>query len=104
MGYDDFSTFSRGRFHISDLTNAERAVFSGAGRVSGAVINGGAAAEIVIFRGTADTPEYMRVNVPIAGCIVVPIGWFAESGLEVITASAAGDVDITIFYTKLSSA
>lgn len=88
---------------VTSLTNTAQSILTGAGRVNGVVINGGAAAEVVIFRATADTPEYFRYQIPIGASVFLPIRFFAEAGLEVITADAAGDVQVTVFFMKLSS-
>jgi len=92
------SVGKKARFNAADLADTAQAVFSNGRWVVGVSITGGAAAEIVIFRATADTPEYRRVNVGIAGFATIDFPWFAEAGLEVLTASAAGDVNITIDY------
>lgn len=89
---------SKARFAIDDLSNTATTVFTAGRWVTGVTVSGGAAAEIVIFRATADTPEYRRVPVGIAGFATFEFPWFAEGGLEVLTASAAGDVGVTIDY------
>ena len=86
--------------NIESLTNSAQTVFAAGAkvRIGHIVCAGGAAAEIVIFRAIADTPVYMQVNVPIGDTVVVP-GWVVGTGgLEVITASAAGDVNVAVFY------
>jgi len=92
------TTTGKARWNAADLSDTAQAVFEGGRWVTGVVVNGCAAAEIVILRATADTPEYMRISVAIAGFVAVPFRWFAEGGLEAITASAAGDVNITVVY------
>jgi hypothetical protein len=92
-----------GLFAIADLSNAAREVVASpnAIHVHGVVISGGAAAEQVIFRSQADgSTVYMTVDVPILTTVVIPFAWIAALGLEVITASAAGDVKVTIAYHK----
>jgi len=96
------------RVTITALTNVAQQVFAPSGisgdlgkvLVLGFVINGGAAAEQVIFRADDNTPEYFRVNVGAGGFQphTEPFEIPAIEGLELITASAAGDVEVTVFY------
>jgi hypothetical protein len=96
------------RVTVTALTNVAQAIFAASGvtddlgskLILGFLINGGAAAEVVIFRATDDTPEYFRVNVAAAGFAYhdQPFEISAAEGLELITASAAGDVEVTVFY------
>jgi len=96
------------RVTVTALTNVAQQVFAASGitgdlgkvLVLGFIINGGAAAEQVIFRATDDTPEYFRVNVAAGGVQIHsdPFEVPAIEGLELITASAAGDVEVTVFY------
>ena len=95
--------FPRGRSQITSLTTTAQSVFTGPNRVAGVVINGGAAAEIVIFRANDDSPEYFRYHIAANTSAFLPVSFFAEDGLEVITASAAGDVTVTVFYFEPSS-
>jgi hypothetical protein len=97
------SVIPKGRFAINDLTNAAREVVANASaiQVAGVVIGGGAANEVVIFRSQADgSTVYMTVPVLAGDSKVIPFPWEAPLGLEVITASAAGDVSVTIFYHR----
>ena len=87
-------------FYEAALSNTAVPVFTDGRWVQNIIIEGGAAAEIVIFRAIADTPVWFRVPVGIAGSVVLTFsgrGLFLP-GLEVITASAAGDVGVAIFY------
>lgn len=96
------------RVTITALTNVAQTVFAASGLspdfgkvlILGFVINGGAAAEQVIFRAVDNAPEYFRVNVGAAGFQAheEPFEIPADEGLELITASLAGDVEVTIFY------
>jgi hypothetical protein len=94
------------RVTIAALTNTAQAVFTsvasalGQQVILGFLINGGAAAEVVIFRATDDSPEYFRVNIGAGGFALheQPFCIAMSEGLEVITASAAGDVEVTVFY------
>lgn len=91
---------NKNHFYAADLSNTAVPVFTDGRYVQNIVISGGAAAEIVIFRAIADTPVWFQVPVGIAGSVVLSFsgnGLFL-AGLEVLTASAAGDVSIAIFY------
>ena len=103
MAFNDFSEFPRGRTQVTSLTNTAQSVFTGPGRVSGVVINGGANPEIVIFRANDDSPEYFRFDIAATSSVYIPVRFFAEEGLEVLTATAAGDVTVTVFYFEPSS-
>ena len=104
MAYDDFSQHPRGRTSITDLSDTAQTIFTGPGRVEGIHIFGGSAAEIVIFRAVDDSPEYFRHDIGAApSSVYLPMSFFAEDGLEVITASAAGAVRVTVFYWLPSS-
>lgn len=85
---------------ISSLTTTAQAVVAAGSSKAFAYVTiaGGAADEIVIFRAVDNTPEYFRVAVP-AGSTVVHPGFETDpdEGLEVVTASAAGDVTVAFF-------
>jgi len=98
MAATQVTTVGKARWNTDDLTSAAQAVFSNGRWVTGVTIRGGAAAEVVILRASADTPPYMEIPVGIAGHAKVEYPWFAEAGLEALTATAAGDVNITITY------
>lgn len=106
MGHNDSSTYPGAVYSKVNLTDTLDVVSAINVRVAWGVLIGGAAAEIVIFRRASAGAEYFRQNVP-AGA-VVPIGGFrckadanSKLGLEVITASAAGDVGVTLGYEEL---
>lgn len=61
---------------------------------------GGAAAEVVEFRATADTPIYFAVPVGIAAHVNVELDVYLADGLEILTRTAAGDVEVSIFYVQ----
>lgn len=92
--------YPKGRFNVTDLDTTPQEVFTGGRGVSGIRIIGGAAAEIVIFRAVDNSPEYFRINVGIGEQYVDDLPWYAEEGLEVLTASGAGDVSVTVHYFK----
>ena len=92
----------RGIFQTLNLSNVAQAVFTGGRRVAGFFIVGGAAAEIVIFRKIDDT-EYFRIPVAIGALVDLSKSeFYANGGLELITASAAGDVQVVVFYDNAS--
>ncbi|MGH7894862.1 MAG: hypothetical protein ACREQL_09345 [Candidatus Binatia bacterium] len=95
---------------ITALTDTAQTVFAAvAGSTAGTDISvihlsGGAAAEIVIFRAVDDSPEYFRVKLAILEDKWLifpsdrPLRIAKSEGLEVITASAAADVDVQCFF------
>jgi hypothetical protein len=94
----EHNEFVRGVFNANDLTNSAQAVFSGGRGVKGVNIQGVGNAATVIFRGTGAGAEYMRITVGIGSRQEFRVPFYAANGLEVLTASAAGDVNITVFY------
>ncbi len=102
MNDNEFLIYPRGRTVVTSLTNTAQSIFTGAWRVAGVVMTGGASAEVVIFRANDDSPEYFRYSLPAGTSVFLPVHFYAEDGLEVITATAAGDVTVTVFYVKLS--
>lgn len=99
---NDLFEFPKGHFRTAVLTNSAQDVALGAIRMVGFTVTGGAAAEIVIFRSADGATEYFRWNAAIGTSYHVPKRAYYALGLEVITASAAGDVQIEIDYFKLS--
>lgn len=98
-GYSDRGLYPRSVFSTAalDTTAQDVGTASVERRVAWGTITGGAAAEIVIFRDSAGSTEYFRQPVPIGA--VIPLGgFFAKDGLEVLTASAAGDVGLVLAY------
>jgi hypothetical protein len=90
----------RGIFNTVTLTNAAEAVAAQGTFISGWRATGGAAAQVIIFRRPSAGAEYFRANVPINGLVVSPPGGFyASGGLEVLTAGAAADVNLNVFYS-----
>jgi hypothetical protein len=98
---EDHFQFPRGLFQTLVLTNVAQDVGT-AGvpqRVKWIDITGGAAAEVIIFRSSDGATEYFRLNVGIAGTLHLDgFSFYAKSGLEILTADAAGDVKVTIAY------
>lgn len=94
----------------SSLTDTAQTLFAavagamGFQEVSVLHLVGGAAAEIVIFRAEDNLPEYFRVNLAaledkwIVFPTDRPLAFAKVEGLEVITASAAGDVTVEAYY------
>jgi hypothetical protein len=99
--YTDHTMFPRGIFTTNALTNVAQEVSATGIKICGIVLGGGAAAEEVILRDDNAGTERMRIKVPILTPVVVPFGYDAASGLEVITASAAGDVTCDVYYVSL---
>ncbi len=105
---------SNARVTVTSLTNTAQSIFAAtAGAtgnilVNGIIVNGGAAAEIVIFRAEDDSPEYFRISVPIGDTKYIefrtPLAISALDGMEALTASAAGDVEVTVFYWQPGAA
>lgn len=110
MGHNDSSSYPGSVYSKVDLTDTLDVVSAKNVKVAWGVITGGAAIEIVIFRRAGASvagDEYFRQRVPIGA--VVPIGGFrckpsaaGKIGLEVITASAAGDVSVTLGLEDLA--
>ena len=88
---------------IEDLTSTAQTVYATGTnhKIAWGIVAGGAAAEKVIFRAIDDGPEYFRVSVPINDTATF-FGFEVDTdeGLEVITESAAGDVDVSFFEVK----
>lgn len=88
---------------ITSLTTTAQTVFAASERhwFKGIHLLGGAADEIVIFRAVDNSPEFFRL--PIAAGVAAYYEIAGESGaegLEVVTASAAGDVTVAVFEVK----
>ncbi len=96
--------FLRGAFHTSALTNVAQEVSPANGTdhriyMGGFIAVGGAAAEIIIFQRPSGGAEYFRVDVPIGAVITADdFGFNFVDGLEVLTATAAADVGLTIRF------
>jgi hypothetical protein len=90
-----------GIFHTAVLTNASQTVGPAghAIKVRGFILQGGAAAEEVIFQNEANVEQF-RVKLAIGEKVVCEIPFEVQAGLEVLTASAAGDVLATVFFVK----
>lgn len=97
-------------YHKSDLSNTAQDVGE-AGKeqwVLGAMVFPGAADEIVIFRDSAGSVTHFRLPIPatvsstagesISTPVVLPFPVRCPGGLEVLTASAAGDIEIIVSY------
>ena len=101
MPFTNETEYPRGIFTTAALTNVAQDVGADGVnlKVSHLVATGGAAAEIIIFRNSAGTTEYFRLPIGIGETIVLPRGFETEEGgLEALTASAAGDVNLTVFF------
>lgn len=99
MPFTEQTEYPSGTFTTQALTTTPQTVFSGKAKVSHMVLQGGAAAEIVIFRAVDNSPELFRIKLAIGETVVIPRGFKVDSeGLEILTASAAGDVAVTIWY------
>lgn len=104
MPFNDHSQYPKGRFRDPDVSNTAVPVFTGPGRVAGIHLRGGAAAEIVIFRANDDSPVYFQHDIgQTPASVYIPVSFYAEEGLEVLTASAASGVEVTVFYYAASS-
>lgn len=101
MNDNEFFLFPRGRARITALSTAPFTIFTEAHRVRGIVLTTVTAAT-VIFRAIDDVPEYFRYTVPANTSVFLDIGFFAEEGLEILTAAASGNTDVTVFWVKLS--
>jgi hypothetical protein len=104
MPFQDHAEYPRGIFHTSTLTNVGQEVGPGdasAIKVSHIVIeSGGVGDDVIIFRNSFATAEYFRVRLAAQSTFVDARGFYAPDGLEVLTAIAAGDVYLTIFYVE----
>jgi hypothetical protein len=96
-----FGQARRGGTSAAELTNKAQVLLVPAPTrtLTYCVIQGGAAAEQVIFRGVGGSPTYATVNIA-AGAVVgrslqaaIPAG-----GLEVLTSDPAGDVTVECTY------
>lgn len=98
---DDHFEFPRGIFNTLTLTNAAEDVGTASvpQRICWVRIYGGAAAEVVIFRSSDAATEYFRISVAITTQVWLPnMKFYCSGGLEVITLTAAGDVEVQIGY------
>jgi hypothetical protein len=95
MSYSDQSTFPKGSYSNTALSNVAAVVSSTQVKATAIVFGGGAAAEEVIFRRPGAGTEYFRIKVPITAAFFIP-GFDFEDGLEILTADAAGDVAVFI--------
>jgi hypothetical protein len=101
MPYQDHAEYPRGVFHTAVLTNVAQDVGTSgqAVKVSHYLIrSGGGGNDVIIFRNSAGTSEYFRIDVPAQTSICDPRGFTADEGLEVLTLAAAGDVYLSVFY------
>lgn len=106
MGHSDSSSYPKGVYSNKVLSDTLAVVSTKNVKVAWVTLVGGAALEIVSLRRAAAGASYFDVLLPIGG--VVRLGGFACSadangkiGLELITASAAGDVGVYIGYEDL---
>jgi hypothetical protein len=107
MGYPSLSPLNK-QFRTTNLSNTAQEVFSATSGSFGGTdvdvihLRGGAAAEVVIFRAVDDSPEYFRVSLAIGEekwlLFPKPVRFASDQGLEVITADAAGDVTVELYY------
>lgn len=67
-------------------------------QIGGIRIVGGAAAEVVIFRRTGAGATYFTIPVGIGAYVESDIRWYADGGLEILTATVAGDVEVVIHF------
>lgn len=92
--------YPRGRFRTTDLDTTAQSVKTTPISVASFRIVGGAAQEIVIFRAADDSPVYFQVVVGAGAVVESTLPWYAEEGLELLTASLAGDVEVVIHYLE----
>ena len=88
-----------------EITNAPQVLLKAfpTRTVTFCIIQGGAAQEDVIFRGVGGTPVYATVTVNAGQLLARSLNAaIPAAGLEVVTASAAGDVTVECTY-KLGS-
>lgn len=94
--------FPKGSFFTTALTNVAQEIAPNlqAVYVTGGVVVGGAAIEVVRFQSQDAATIYFDVLVPINA--VIPLWSFrAERGLEVVTTSVAGDVGVALAYVTV---
>ena len=106
MSSIDLDDYPRGIFNtvVLNTTPIRVGTVDAEVKVKHVHLRGGAAAEIVIFQSEDGTQEYFRVSLSIDES--VDLGPFSirattsalAGGLEVKTASSAGDVEVTVFY------
>lgn len=98
LGFNDENQFPRNFFHTNTLGSGIQPIVSGAVRVHSFIFTAGAAGGTLILRGagTASGTEYDRIKVLVGDSKVVPVGFFAASGLEALTTTAGGDFSLTV--------
>jgi hypothetical protein len=102
--FQDHAEYPRAVFHTRTLSNAPVAIPATATppaeslKVSHVELRGGASTEVVIFEQLDGSAEYFRVSLSVNEVLVIDRGWEAFGGLRVQTATAAGDVWVTVFY------
>lgn len=100
MGYSDQSEYPKGRSRVVDLSDTAQTLLAAGRRwkVRNFVFTGGTAAEIVVLRAVDDSPVVLRVHVPAVTTLSIP-GWEVDGeGIEVLTESTAGDVEVAAFF------
>ncbi len=99
MPFSESTEYPAGIFHFATLSSIVKTVgvASEAVKVSHILLRGGASERLVTFQETGDT-DYFTVELATDERVVIPRGFLAKAGLEVLTDSATTDVEITVFY------
>ncbi len=99
MPFSDWTEYTRGRKRVTSLTDTAQELFpiTDLAKISHVIITSGSAQVTVIFRAIDDVEDF-RVKVPANETRILP-GWqVGKGGLEVITAAADGNTEVTAFY------
>ena len=99
MPFSDQTEYPRGIFSKIDLTNVAVDVGTPSEdkKISHYILQGGGSLETIIFRSSAGA-EFFRLQLQAAEVLIISRGFQAVGGLELLTLTAAGDVNVTIFY------
>ena len=100
QGYNDHTTFPRGRFFTAVLTNSAQLISSTPILVTAIIVGGGAANETQEFRRVG-AGEILGNVQTLANTVSFFDHAFEAPDLEVFNTNPAGDVSVTVFYVDL---
>jgi hypothetical protein len=101
MAYNDQTEYPTAWVRITSVTDTEQTVFATGThqRISHIVISGSSANEEIIFREITGGAVVCAVNLGANRPFVIERGWLTTTnGLEVLTSSAAANLNVTVFY------
>jgi hypothetical protein len=93
--------FPRDAFSTAALSNVAQEVGATQVKSPWIYVCGGAADETIIFRRPSAGAEYFRLTVPSGSNFSISKGYDFVDGLEVLTDTAAGDVNLVVAKVSL---